>query len=476
MFDKYNSKDFKILVIGDLILDKYLWGDTNRISPEAPVPIIDVINQTEVIGGAGNVAKNLISFNCHVSLLSVVGDCNISKKLKEKFENYKIDSSLLIEEKNRLTSQKTRIISSNQQILRYDLETSSPVSSLSQSLLIDKFRDVANQFNIVILSDYGKGVLSKEVCQYVINLCNKLKIKVIVDPKGKDFSKYDSAFLITPNLQEASVALGYTIDKTNLEASLRKLKEKYNLAHSIITLSEGGIALLIDNKLNIYPAYGKEIYDVTGAGDTVIASLAFCLANQLNIDGAVQFANQAASIVVGKIGSATATLDEIKNNFYPGEVSTIESKILSHHDLILKISEIKKTNKKIVFTNGCFDLYHIGHAKYLESAKSLGDILIVGINSDSSVKKLKGNERPINPLSDREKIIASHFAVDYVLSFDDETPLALIKKIQPDVLVKGGDYKNKTVVGETYSKQVVLIDYIKNKSTTGIIKKIQGFD
>ena len=476
MIDSIQKIKPKILVIGDLMIDKYLWGDCNRISPEAPVQIINVKKETKVLGGAGNVAHNLKTLDANVEVLSVIGGCEISKELKNLFAGINLKTDYLIEQKDRVTSKKTRIISSHQQVIRYDIESQEDISSSSEDEVLRIYQEILDEFDIVILSDYGKGVLTESITRQIIDIANLKNIKVIVDPKGSDYSKYTSAYLLTPNKKEASEATGIAIqDEGSLKLALKILKDFCNLSISLITLSEDGIAIF-DNEFKSHPTFAREVFDVTGAGDTVIASLGYALAAGKDIDSAIFFANLAAGVVVGKIGSATTSFEEIIRYESSLRISDCDESIRSLEDISGVINSLKKTNKKIIFTNGCFDILHVGHVKYLEKAKKLGDILIVGINSDNSVKKLKGDKRPINNLYDRSCVLASLNSVDFVIPFDEETPIKLIEAIVPDILVKGGDYKGKQVVGEDIAKELVLIDFIEGKSTSKTILKIQEND
>jgi len=473
MLDSLQKIQPKILVIGDLMIDKYLWGECKRISPEAPVQIINVKRETKVLGGAGNVAHNLVALGSNVQVLSIIGGCEISNELKNLFRKINLRTDYLIEQKDRVTSKKTRIISSQQQVIRYDIESDEDISQVSEKRLIEIFKSIISEFELVILSDYGKGVITNYVAQEVIKVANSLDIKVIVDPKGSDYSKYTSAYLLTPNKKEASEATGINIsDKKSLKDALSYLKEFCKLHTSLITLSEDGIAIF-DNKFRSHPTVAREVFDVTGAGDTVIAALGYALAAKKDIDSAVVLANLAAGVVVGKIGSATTSFKEIINYESILNISDCEESVLSLDEFTEILDKLRNSKKKIVFTNGCFDILHMGHVKYLEKAKKLGDILVVGVNSDDSVKRLKGKNRPINPLYDRCCVIASLKSVDFVISFEEDTPIELITAIVPDILVKGGDYKDKKVVGEEIANELVLIDFIKGRSTSNTITKIQ---
>ena len=466
----------KILVIGDLMIDKYLWGECTRISPEAPVQIINVKNETKVLGGAGNVAHNLVTLGSYVEVLSIIGGCEISNELRNLFRKINLGTDYLIEQKDRVTSKKTRIISSQQQVIRYDIESDEDISAVSEKRLIDIFKSIISKFELVILSDYGKGVITNYVAQEVIKVANYYGIKVIVDPKGSDYSKYSSAYLLTPNKKEASEATGINIsDKNSLKAALIHLKDFCKLHTSLITLSEDGIAIF-DEQFRSHPTVAREVFDVTGAGDTVIAALGYALAAKKDIDSAVVLANLAAGVVVGKIGSATTSFKEIIKYESLLNNSDCEESVLSSEKFIEILEILRKSEKKIVFTNGCFDILHMGHVKYLEKAKKLGDILVVGVNSDDSVKRLKGKNRPINPLNDRCCVIASLKSVDFVIPFEEDTPIELITAIVPDILVKGGDYKEKKVVGEEIAKELVLIDFLEGRSTSNTITKIKKND
>jgi len=466
----------KILVIGDMIVDHYIWGNCDRVSPEAPVQIVNVSKESLSLGGAGNVIKNLIELGAEVDTISVIGDNDTSSELKFLFKEIGINCKYLFNQKNRVTSKKTRIISSQQQVVRFDKESSDQINSESEELVLNTFNKIISNYKIILISDYGKGVLTKKLTKSLISVANKLNKKVLVDPKGLDYSKYRGAYLLTPNIKEASEATNIQInDNSSLKRAIRKLKNLYKLDFSLITLSEQGVAIY-DDKFRIYPTAVREVFDVTGAGDTILASLGFALACNTNIDEAVKFANLSAGVVVGKIGSSTASFNEIIEYEARINKSSSDRHIRSINEISKISTDLKLNNKKIVFTNGCFDLLHSGHIKYLEKAKNFGDILIVGVNSDRSVAILKGNDRPINSEKDRAYILAAIEVVDYVVIFDDETPLDLIKLIKPNILVKGGDYKGKKVVGENLVEELKIVEFIKNKSTSKIINKIQSVD
>lgn len=473
MKDLKNAKP-NILVIGDLMIDHYLWGSCERISPEAPVQVVDISKETTVLGGAGNVINNLNALGAKVSVSSVIGDDENGKELLLLLSDIGVDSSNIITQKERKTSKKSRVIAVSQQILRYDRESKDDIIDTSVSKILEGLSSHINTYDAVILSDYGKGVLTDELCKKVITLANKNGVKVLVDPKGSDFSKYRGSYLLTPNKKEAILATKIEInDAQSLEKALLKLKKECDLDISLITLSEDGIATY-ENKVEVFPTVAKEVFDVTGAGDTVIASIAFALASGKNIQDTAAFANLAAGVVVGKIGSATVSIDEIEEYEASLHKSTSDAHIKSFADIETLVHRSKENGKKIVFTNGCFDILHVGHVKYLQIAKSFGDILIVGLNSDESVSRLKGPTRPVNIAEDRAYLLAALEAVDFVVPFSEDTPLNLIKMIAPDILVKGGDYEGKSVVGTEFASELKLVDFVDGKSTTKTIQKIQG--
>ncbi|WP_457745718.1 D-glycero-beta-D-manno-heptose-7-phosphate kinase [Sulfurimonas sp.] len=463
-----------ILVIGDLMIDHYLWGSCERISPEAPVQVVDISKETTVLGGAGNVINNLKALGADVSVSGVIGDDANGDELVSMLDDIGVDSSNLIVQNGRKTSKKSRIIAVSQQILRYDKESKNAIAKESVLKIVESLQKSIEKYDMVILSDYGKGVLTSELCQSVIALAKEKKIKVLVDPKGSNFNKYDGAYLLTPNKKEAQLATGIDInDEASLKKALLKLKKECNLGISLITLSEDGIATY-DGDVKVFPTVAKEVFDVTGAGDTVIASIAFALSAGKDINETAKFANLAAGVVVGKIGSATVTIDEIEEYEASLHKSTSDAHIKTFDEINTLVTRYKGQGKKVVFTNGCFDILHVGHVKYLQIAKSFGDVLIVGLNSDASVSRLKGPTRPVNEAEDRAYLLAALEAVDFVVPFEEDTPYELIKMIAPDVLVKGGDYEGKAVVGTEFAGELKLVDFVDGKSTTKTIQKIQG--
>lgn len=463
-----------ILVVGDLMIDHYLWGSCERISPEAPVQVVDIKNESTVLGGAGNVINNLITLGASVSVASVIGSDEIGIELSIMLKSIGVKTEALITQSDRKTSKKSRVIASSQQILRYDKESKEDISTSSVEKILEAIKKDLFLYDSIILSDYGKGVITDELAQGIITLAKSMNKKVVVDPKGSDYSKYRGAYLLTPNKKEACEATNIEInsDETLLDALLW-LKKECDLDISMITLSEDGIAICESKQLEKFPTVAKEVYDVTGAGDTVIASIAFALSSNKQIDESAKFANLAAGVVVGKIGSATANFQEIEEYESTLHQSDSNAHIKSFDEIDAIVKRAKEVNKRVVFTNGCFDILHVGHVKYLQEAKSFGDILIVGLNSDESVSRLKGPTRPINSVNDRAYLLAALEAVDYVVPFESDTPHELIKLVAPHTLVKGGDYEGKNVVGTEFASELKLVQFVDGKSTTKTIEKIQ---
>lgn len=463
------------LVIGDLMLDNYLLSSCERISPEAPVQVLDVVSEKNSLGGAGNVINNLVSLGSNVNIMSVVGNDDTSNTILDMLNKLGIDCEYIYADNDRTTSKKSRLISSNQQIVRFDRESKDSISTTIEQKIISEFKKVVNKYDVVILSDYAKGVLTNKVCSEIINIANSSSKKVLVDPKGSDYTKYSGAYMLTPNKKEAQEATQISLKNSqDIPKALNIFKDRFNIAVPLITLSEDGISFY-DGRVQNIPTHAQEVYDVTGAGDTVIATLAYMLAQGKDIHTSVSYANSAAAVVISKSGSATTTMTEIeqyRNSNRNGKESNHEVK--DNKELKEIVAKAQERGNTIVFTNGCFDILHYGHVKYLNEAKKLGDLLIVGVNSDASVKRLKGEKRPINSENDRANIIASLASVDYAVIFGQDTPLELIRELSPDILVKGADYEGKEVVGSELCSEVVLIEFVDGKSTTKIIEKINN--
>ena len=461
----------KILVFGDVMLDRYVSGAVERVSPEAPVPVLKPTKEEIRLGGAANVALNLSSLGSKVSLIGITGKDSSSKQILNLLKENKIKNVLV--KSNSPTITKTRLLSSKQQLLRVDNEEEFTKEDWqSAKRKFDKFISL-NTSNLLIISDYGKGTLQD--IPALIKKAKKFNKKVLVDPKGNNFSKYKGADIITPNFSEFIGEVGAVKNEREITLKAQSLMKSLNLGALLVTRGPEGMTLFKKEKSRIirsnFPTQAKEVFDVSGAGDTVIASIAAALSTGFDISSAVKLANVAAGIVVGKSGTATASLSEIEPHF------STEDVLFSLNQVQKNSSLLKENNKKVVFTNGCFDILHAGHVHYLEQAKKMGDVLVVGLNSDSSVKKLKGKNRPINNLTHRAKVLSSLSCVDKIVSFTDETPIKLIKAIKPDVLVKGGDYKIKEVVGYkdvgSWGGEVKIIPLVPGLSTTSVIKKMK---
>lgn len=470
-----NIKKYKILVVGDVMLDTYYDGDINRISPEAPVPVFRKKSEKSVLGGAANVAANLVAAGQDVVMMSIVGSDKTGEKLRSMFASKGINTDLVFS-LNRHTTEKTRFIASNnQQVLRLDVEDTFPLSDEDCQRMVCELQKQIEQFKLILISDYLKGLLTYDFIQAVISLGREKNIPVIIDVKDPQYEKYYGATLLKPNRRELRALTGMAVDSDeDIIIASEELRRKCNCKYLLTTCGSHGMVLVGENEHCFVKAVGQEVFDVTGAGDTTIAYLAACMVNGYGMKEAINIANLAAGIQVSKVGTSSVYWSEIRERLAEQSYGAIH-KVISGNSLENFRDEHK--GKKIVFTNGCFDILHIGHIRYLQDAAKLGDILIIGLNSDASVKKLKGNDRPINTEMDRAEILGALSFVDYVVIFEEDTPIELIKKIQPDILVKGADYSGKYVVGanevEASGGKLVLIPFVEGKSTSNIIEKIR---
>ncbi|MZH45424.1 MAG: D-glycero-beta-D-manno-heptose-7-phosphate kinase [Nitrospinae bacterium] len=467
----------KILVIGDLILDEYIWGGVSRISPEAPVPILETRSENLALGGAANVANNLVGLGCEVHLCGAIGQDEKGDKLLKTIHDRSIQTEGIFRFVHRPTTTKIRIIAHNQQILRVDKEDNRPITEETEKKLIQYINQVIPTMDGVICSDYHKGILTEKVIKAVMRKAQKSEKAVIVDPKNSDFSLYKGATVITPNLREVASSVPIKIkDQEDLGRAAEYLLNLTKAQAILITQGKDGMSLYKSKeKLISIPTVAKEVFDVTGAGDTVISVFSMAMFVGFDYQEAAWLSNMAASVVVGKVGTAVVTLEEI-NEFLQEEMLRTSHTVLGLEELKKIISMAKSTDKKVVFTNGCFDLIHGGHIEFLQKAKSLGDILVVGLNTDQSVKKLKGENRPIKNERERANILSALKYIDYITMFNETTPEKLIREIKPDILVKGDDYKIDEVVGreivEGYGAKVELIPIVKGHSTTGTLEQI----
>ncbi len=475
LFNRIGS--IRCLVVGDLMLDEYLWGKAERISPEAPVQVVDVIREELRLGGAGNVVNNLAALGAQVAVCSVVGEDDNGAALLENFNRRGVSVDALFRDPARRTSRKTRVVASNQQIVRIDRETREALSAEMEARVCNWLSTHAAAFDVILLSDYLKGVLTQRVIEAVTAAACPTAIPVLVDPKGTDFGRYHGATILTPNRKEAEAAAGIAIrDNTSLERAAGTIMEKAGLEYLLITRSEEGMSLFSRSGEAVHIlTVAREVFDVSGAGDTVLASLAVGVAAGLGMAEAACLANIAAGIAVGKLGTSTVSPAEIINAVALSH-SDSDSKIKNLDVLTAIIAAEKARGKKVVFTNGCFDLLHAGHVKYLQKARSLGDLLVLGLNSDASVRRLKGEKRPLIGEEERAHVLAALDCIDYVVLFDEDTPLELITALKPHILAKGGDYTAEGVVGkdvvEAYGGRVELVSFVDGKSTTNIIERI----
>ncbi len=464
-------KGCRVLVVGDLMLDTYHIGGVKRISPEAPVPVVHVRKSYSVLGGAANVARNLIGLGATPSVIGVVGDDDNGRTVRKMFSELNVDS--FIENTSAPTITKTRIIGNDQQVVRIDFEEdNAQLDTDTEQSIISAIESRINECEVVVISDYGKGLCSESLCSAIIKIANANSKKIIVDPKGTQWGKYRDASVVTPNIKELSDIVGRELknDDHEIEAAATSIIERYNLESLLVTRSEKGMSYISPNERLVIPTEAREIFDVSGAGDTVVATLAASLAASLSITDSIFLANKAAGVVVGKMGTSPILFQELKAELMIQGDSC--DKIISGDRVSDLMHLLREQKSRVVFTNGCFDILHRGHVTYLEKAKSLGDILILGLNSDASVRRLKGEGRPINNEESRAIVMAALKSVDYVVIFDEDTPLELIKSIRPDVLVKGGDYAIEDIVGREYAAQTTTIAFVDGFSTTNTISKL----
>ncbi|MFH1378623.1 MAG: D-glycero-beta-D-manno-heptose 1-phosphate adenylyltransferase [Planctomycetota bacterium] len=471
--DKVSSSPSKrIIVVGDMMLDQYVIGDATRTSPEAPVLILKAENEFQRPGGAANVSLNLAALGFEPLTIGLTGRDPAGDALRDRLIDAGLDSRALISSPTRQTTEKTRLIARGQQLIRIDREKILPLTLMESGELISQFDSAFDTgASAIVLSDYGKGVLTQDVIRHIISKAKTRGIPVLVDPHGNDYSKYSGATLATPNRTEASLAVGKpVVSNDDVRWAAKKIIETASFDAMLITLGPDGMLYLEkDGTETLTPSDAIEVFDVTGAGDTVISAFAAALASGLTGSEAVAFSNRAAAVTVSHVGVYAPTL---------AEIARADNRTLTLSEASKLADTLRATGKKIVFTNGCFDLLHVGHIKILEDAAALGDVLIVGINTDESVRRLKGNDRPLIDEQSRARIIRSLSCVSYVALFDEDTPLELIRAIQPDVLCKGADYqRDEDVVGwdvvQARGGRVVRIKLEEGFSSTNIVKRIQ---
>jgi D-beta-D-heptose 7-phosphate kinase/D-beta-D-heptose 1-phosphate adenosyltransferase len=468
--------ELKVLVVGDLMLDRYILGEVDRISPEAPVPVLRHAQRYSRAGGAANVAMNLAGLGCKASLAGFWGDDAERRELQAQLDRAHVDSSAVITTALPTIS-KTRIIGRQQQLLRLDIESREHPSAADMQRLIVNAENLAATVHAVVLSDYAKGALSTELCERVIRAARRANVPVLVDPKTTDFSKYSGATTVCPNLQELSAATGLPAHEADaLLRAAEELRVEHDFRFLTVTMSEKGIRVVAEGESFHSPARAREVFDVSGAGDTVIATLAAGLAGGLAVRSAVELANLAASIVVGKVGTVPIAQHELVAALTPSSGAAAQEKVLSRERLLARVAEWRAAGETIVFTNGCFDLLHVGHIALLEECHRFGSKLVLGLNTDASVARVKGASRPLVGQEDRVRVMAALSAVDAVTLFEEDTPEALLEAVRPDVLVKGGDAAE--VVGravvEAYGGRVETVPLVAGISTANLLQKLDA--
>ncbi|HEU5046769.1 MAG TPA: D-glycero-beta-D-manno-heptose-7-phosphate kinase [Rickettsiales bacterium] len=483
MSDYYNSVvdnfgKIRILCVGDIMLDQFVYGVVERISPEAPIPVFGIKEEKTMLGGAGNVMRNIVSLGANTVLVSVIGHDKVGHDIASMIGQERNVLPYMLTESNRLTTTKTRYVAGSHQVLRADKEVVSAISEDTERRVLDAVASELDNVDAIILSDYGKGLLTRAVLQGIISAAKAKNKPVIVDPKSRDFGVYAGATLISPNLHELSVAAHRELkNEADIISAAKALIQSHDLEHILVTRSKDGMSLVSrDGNVHHIPARAHEVFDVSGAGDTAIATLALGIASGMPLLDSAILANTAAGVVVGKLGTATIAAQDLKTELFVQEKTGGTHKILMLEDAIVQVEKWKREGRKVGFTNGCFDLIHSGHLAILNRTKSHCDRLIVALNSDASVKRLKGESRPVNSEMERALLLASLSVVDMVVIFGEDTPMRLLEALRPDVLAKGADYQKHQVVGhelvESYGGEVVLVPLKEGYSTTNIIKKL----
>ena len=468
----------KMLVLGDLMLDRYIFGEVDRISPEAPVPVLRHARRYERAGGAANVAMNLAGLGCEAFLAGFWGEDTEKAELAAILEAAHVNT-LGVVSGSLPTISKTRIVGRVQQLLRLDIESREDRPAVEAERLRERVLELIPKMSAVILSDYAKGALTAALCEAAIRSARAAAVPVLVDPKTADFSKYSGATTVCPNLGELAMATGVAADKTDeLMAAARAMLTEHDIGFLTVTMSEKGITVLEPERTYHSPARAREVFDVSGAGDTVIATLAAGVAGGLALRTAVDLANLAAGIVVAKVGTVPIARHELITLLTPSPELSASDKILNLERVATRVAEWRASRETIVFTNGCFDLLHVGHIALLEDCRKFGSKLVLGLNSDASVARLKGPKRPIVSERERARVMAALAAVDAVVLFEEDTPLELIRSLRPDVLVKGGDYTVTTVVGHeevmAYGGRVEIVPTVEEFSTTNLVRKLSA--
>ena len=469
----------KVVCVGDVMLDRFVYGDVSRVSPEAPIPVCRVTNETAMLGGAGNVVRNLVSVGASVTFVSVIGDDDIARDVDVLLRDLAGVTRTLIAEKDRPTTSKIRYVAGGQQLLRADREVTTPITDDVADAVFRAAENALKDVGALILSDYGKGTVTDGLVARLIAAATAAGKPVIVDPKSRDFTRYAGASLITPNLKElGEAAEGELSSEEAIVDAARGLLAGANIGAMLVTRGAQGMSLITADSADHFPSRAREVFDVSGAGDTVLALLAAGIAAGVPALEAAQLANVAAGVVVGKIGTAVVYADDLLEELNDMAGRSGPQPPLRLDAALDRIRTWKARGEKVGFTNGCFDLLHPGHVSLLASARSVCDRLVVGLNSDASVKRLKGENRPMQNEAARAAVLSSLETVDLVVIFDEDTPEALLHEVRPDILVKGADYTIETVVGadlvQSYGGRVVLAEIVEGFSTTATIARMNA--
>lgn len=466
----------RIAVIGDVMLDRYAYGEVRRISPEAPVPVTRVKRLTSVLGGAGNVAANLAGLGVQVYVAGMTGEDDHRRVLEKKLWELGVDYSGLIASPKRSTITKMRIIGARQQMLRLDFEEPGDLLPDEEQALLQWLRKHLDEgLDGIVLSDYAKGTCSDRFCQMVITQARAAHVPVLVDPKGSDWAKYRGCDLITPNVKEMCEAAGKIVPNVTpaLVELAQQARETFDIRYVVVTRSEKGVTLVGKDDVITKAATAQEVFDVSGAGDTVASVLLAAISGKLSLADALELSNKAAGIVVSKVGTYPVHKEELLREILAdSQPESFDYRPMTWDEMARLTRTWQQAGETVVFTNGCFDILHAGHVQYLQQAAQLGNHLIIGVNTDDSVRRLKGQTRPFNHETDRARLLASLRDVDAVALFGEDTPTELIKKIRPDILVKGGDYKKEEVAGREYARTVEILPFKEGYSTTGLVEKI----
>lgn len=470
----------RILCIGDIMFDRFIYGQVERISPEAPIPVLHIQREAVSLGGAGNVVRNIVALRGHVDVVAVVGQDQPGYDLANQLTSMPNVTSYLLTDSSRPTTLKIRYVANGQQLLRADYEVSKAISNEMEEQVMLRVRSAIEDCKIVILSDYAKGILTPRVVAEIIKLANEKNRFILIDPKGRDFTRYDGATMLTPNRRELAEATGMQINTiADAEKAARQLIAEHHVKGILAKLGGDGVCLVLkDQPAQHFRAQAREVYDVSGAGDTVVATLALGLAGGLSQADSAALANIAGAIVVAKIGTATVDADELQRELMHDQSRKSEEKIIGITHVAEMAERWRKQGFKVGFTNGCFDLLHPGHISLIRQARAACDRLIVGLNSDESTKRLKGENRPVQNETSRATVLASLADVDQVVVFPEDTPVNLIKAIRPNVIVKGADYTVDAVVGgdlvESWGGQIVLAALVEGHGTTETINRLNG--